>query len=190
MWGQYEPLNTPSSNSQGSNSQTNTSSTDLSQQSFGQRLLYGGNLQLAFGTVTIVEISPRIGYRVTEDLVSGVGVNYIYFGVSENYYYPGSPSTDFTVWGANIFSTYNLPIGLPLAVHGEYEALNFDVYDPFLNEVNKEWVSALRLGGAFVQRIGQGGGAVYFMALYDVLHDPNRSLNQGSPWTIRVSFMF
>ncbi len=189
-WGQYEPLNTPSSgNNDSRDTEENNQETDLSRQSFFQRLQFGGNLQLAFGTFTFIEVSPRVGYRVTRDLTSGVGINYIYSSASANAYYPGSPRTEFSAYGGNVFSTYNVPIPIPIALHGEYEALNFEVYDPFANELNREWVSALRLGGAYVQRLGNNGGGVYLMALYDVLYDPDRSL-YGSPWTFRISFMF
>ncbi|NVK27832.1 MAG: hypothetical protein HWE14_07295 [Flavobacteriia bacterium] len=188
----YEPMSRRSSGSSDSSSTESTANnipTDVSQRSFGQRLLYGGSLQLSFGSVTYVELAPRVGYLVTNDLIAGVGINYIYVRYAENISYPGSPAVDFSLYGGNVYSTYNVPIGLPIALHGEFEAMNLELWNPAEFQYQREWVPALRLGAAYVQRIGSGGG-VYLMALYDVLHDPDRSLNPYSPWTFRISFMF
>lgn len=183
----YEPLNSPSSGDTTSNS-TGTVPSDLSNQSFWDRVNYGGNLQLSFGAVTYIEVSPRIGYRITEDLTSGVGLNYIYIRYAQNFFYNGSPSTSLSIYGGNVFSTYKLPIGFPIALHGEFEALRYDVFEPSTNQFEPQWVPALRLGGGYFQPIGRGGG-VFILGLYDVLYEPGVSLNR-SPWSVRVNFLF
>lgn len=193
---EYEPLSRPSSGRVDSTSNLNqTSATpsaprEFSERSFAQRLVYGGNLQLNFGNLTIIEVSPRVGYRVTEDLIAGLGTNFMYIGYRENYFYPGSPSFDFTVWGGNVFTSYNVPIGLPVALQGEFEMLNFDVYNPQTFEEERQWVPALRFGGGYFQAINNRGGGVYLVALYDVLWDRDKSFNRGSPWTLRANFLF
>lgn len=192
---QYEPLSRPrsgeveSETDDSESTQTTEMPSDVSKRSFTQRLVYGGNLQLAFGSLTVIEVSPRVGYQITNDLVAGLGANYIYYKYGQNYFYNGSPSQDFTIWGGNAFSLYHLPFDLPIAFQGEYEFLNFEVYDPYTFESAKQWVPALRFGGGIANRFGRGGG-IYFMALYDVLWDSDYSLNPGSPWSIRASFLF
>src|SRR5450755_4452865 len=48
-------------------------------------LFFGGNLGLAFGTYTIVNVSPLIGYHFSPLFAAGVGVNYSYYGYDDGY---------------------------------------------------------------------------------------------------------
>lgn len=178
-WGQYGPISRRATSSEtdttSSTSTTQNNSTDFYSLPLKDRLVFGGNAGLSVGTTTYIELSPRIGYRVTPDLISGVGVNYIYY--NDRYY-----NYETNIYGGNVFSTYNLPIGLPLALHGEFEMINFEYA---YNE--RDWVPGLNLGAAIVQRTS-GGGGIYLMALYNVLYDPLKTY-YGSPWVIRISFM-
>lgn len=47
---------------------------------FSERLVYGGNLGGYFGNISFVQINPMVGYRLTDWLVPGVGLNYLYAG--------------------------------------------------------------------------------------------------------------
>ena len=44
------------------------------------RIFYGGNLGLQFGTITFIDASPLIGYRLTDKLSLGTGISYIIIG--------------------------------------------------------------------------------------------------------------
>ena len=46
---------------------------------FKDRIYFGGNLGLQFGNQTYIDISPLIGYKVTEKFSAGFGVTYIYY---------------------------------------------------------------------------------------------------------------
>ena len=50
------------------------------------KLFFGGNLGLSFGTYTIVNVSPLVGYHFTPVFAAGAGVNYSYFGYSDGYW--------------------------------------------------------------------------------------------------------
>src|SRR6185369_4201295 len=58
------------------------------EESFWDKIYIGGNFGLEFGTRTIINVSPQIGYRLTDKFVPGIGLTYIYY----NYRYPGSSS--------------------------------------------------------------------------------------------------
>lgn len=77
----------------------------------------GGNVSAQFGNATFIEISPLVGYRITEDLTSGVGFTYQY--LSENYNVYNFYDYKATVMGARIFSQYDLIFGI--FAHAEYE---------------------------------------------------------------------
>ena len=42
------------------------------------RLFVGGNFGLTFGNYTLINVSPQIGYRFTQHLAAGVGLNFQY----------------------------------------------------------------------------------------------------------------
>ena len=52
--------------------------SSLSEVPFKDRLFYGGNVGLNFGTVTYIYLAPTIGYRITEAFGAGIGPSYSY----------------------------------------------------------------------------------------------------------------
>src|SRR4030043_1944221 len=66
------------------------------------RLFFGGNFGLMFGTITNIEISPLVGYYITPKLAAGTGIRFEYFR-EKGYYEPYHT----IIWGGNIFSRYN-----------------------------------------------------------------------------------
>ena len=146
---------------------------------FKDRLYYGGNFGMQFGSTTLIEISPIVGVMITPRFSSGVGITYQYF--KTNYYYGGES----TSYGGRIFSRYNI---LPnIFAHAEFESINFDNNIYGTNEFARIWSNALFLGGGYFVPFGQRGGA-NFTFLYNVLHDNLRS-PYGEPYVIRVGFV-
>lgn len=165
---EYEPLSKPSNpdvyaQEDGESESGDQGLATVDSQSWKQRMLYGGNVQMQFGTYTIIELSPRAGYRVTDHFTSGLGVNYLYFRYSNNFPVSSLAGTDFTIYGAHAFATYHFDDFLPLAAHVEFEMLNAPFLDPSTGEYPREWLPSLYLGPAYVQRLSSGGG-IYLMA--------------------------
>jgi len=48
-------------------------------ESFTDKLTFGGNFGATFGTVTYVNLSPQVGYKVTERFIPGISATYIYY---------------------------------------------------------------------------------------------------------------
>ncbi|GGH70905.1 MAG: hypothetical protein EP346_12650 [Bacteroidetes bacterium] len=186
---QYGPISKRAETEEEGDTQTTQSqSSDVSSQTFFQRLVYGGNFALSFGSTTYIEVSPRVGYRVTNDLTAGLGVNFIYSKIPRNFYGQGYPGYETYVYGMHEYTTYNLPIQLPIALHQEFEMLNYELFNYRDYEYQRQWVPGWHIGAALYQQVNSRGGGVYFMALYNVLYDPDRSL-YASPWSLRLSFM-
>lgn len=143
------------------------------------RMYFGGNFGMQFGTVTLLDISPLVGVMITPRFSSGVGVTYQYF--NDQRYIGGETSS----YGGRLFSRYNI---FPnIFAHAEYESINFDNYNIISDRFERIWSNALFLGGGYFAPFGANGGA-NFTFLYNVLHDNLRS-PYGEPYVIRVGFV-
>lgn len=112
-----------------------------------ERLFFGGELGLQFGTITFINISPLIGYKITERLSAGLGPKYLYY---RDKFFAYSTS----MYGGRVFVRYNITPAI--FAHAEYEVLNLETYFK-----RRENVESIFVGGGFRQRIGQKS----FMAL-------------------------
>lgn len=133
------------------------------------RLWFGGNIWLSFGTFTSVQLDPMLGYRVDPEgrFTVGAGPSFWYF--EDNRF---TPKYSFTGYGYRIFTRYRF-IEQAFA-HAEF--LNFNV-DGARNELvgpidQRFWVPHLLVGGGYIQRVG-GRGGIYMQLLFEVLQDPN-----------------
>lgn len=144
--------------------------------SFGQRLVYGGNLGLAFGDVTVIDISPNVGYKVTEKLIVGPGVTYLYY--NDRVFQYRTQVYGGRVYGQYLFNQY-------LFAYGEYEVLNGQ-FDRLTPDKRISVVSPL-IGGGYYQRMGAVGG-FSFMILYN-LNDSRYSPHGRNP-VLRGGFNF
>lgn len=144
------------------------------------RLYFGGNFAMSFGTITYIDVSPLAGAMITNKLSAGLGATYQYF--NDRRFVGGNNS----LYGGRIFSRYNF---FPnFFGHAEYEMLNFDLLNRNTNEFQREWVPAVFVGAGYFAPFGARGGA-NFMFLYNLIHDNIRS-PYNEPYVIRVGFVF
>lgn len=145
------------------------------------RLYFGGNFGLQFGSITYVDVSPLVGVMITERYSAGVGITYQYLK-----YRDFSESSN--VYGGRIFNRYNV---LPnVFAQAEFESLNVEAYrETATGDIvsRREWEPGLFLGGGYFIPFGRRGG-MNFTLLYNVLYD-NRNLLYNEPYVIRAGFV-
>jgi hypothetical protein len=111
-----------------------------------KRTFVGGNLGIQFGTVTILDISPYVGYRMTKGLSIGAGFTYQYFKDGR-----GDEKYSSNIYGGRLFTSYTI---IPeIFAYAEYEVLNFEVPNSFGDAARKN-VSSVLVGGGYRQMIG------------------------------------
>jgi hypothetical protein len=121
-----------------------------------QRIFYGGDLGLSFGTLTYIAVNPVIGYRLTNRLSAGLGANYTY-AKSNFYNYQGS------MYGGNVFASYAvikdlgkaIPMyeGSGILLYAEYNVMNISNYYDFPGTSIK-YIDSPMMGPAFQTPIG------------------------------------
>jgi len=131
--------------------------------SFGERLFFGGNLGLSFGSLTYVNVSPTVGYRFSDRFGAGLGPAYSYFSDNRDKNYKYSTHT----YGGRLFGQYLVMDNLML--YSEYEMINIEVPDLLFTKLIRENVSSLFVGGGYMQRFGNGNSGVSLMLLYNIM---------------------
>lgn len=156
--------------------------------SFRDKLYFGGNIALAFGTETQIEVAPYVGYRFTPRWSAGIGGSYNYFKTSR---YFGSFST--SIFGGNIFTKYTIvrdfpAKGMSIFSHLEYEALSLEkkyFREPF-NENGRFIMHSVIAGGGLRQHLG-GRASMELLILFNL--NPAKYSPYQTP-IIRVGFNF
>ncbi len=139
-------------------------------------LYFGGGFGLQFGSMTLIEVSPLVGYKITPKFSLGISPTYKYY--KYNAYY-GNVKTN--VFGGSMFARYS--IFENIFAHVEYESLFYNIkgpsYPTYMQQYNSFFV-----GGGYNQRIGENSG-MYIMVLWNLNDTPD------SPYInpiIRVGF--
>jgi hypothetical protein len=128
-------------------------------QKFMDRVFVGGNVGFQFGTVTFAEVSPLIGYRITEKISAGIGATYQYYRYKDPTY-----QLETNVYGGRVFGRYFFTDYL--FAHAEYEYLNLEAFDFYPRR--RVDVESLLVGGGYFQRIDGSHSGIYVMLLYNL----------------------
>ena len=142
---------TPETNSQQTTSQK--PKVEPPKEPFKDKIVVGGGLDLQFGTITAIGLTPLVGYSVTDNLLVGGILTYRYFR-------DNTPGFDYSTstYGVSPFARFFIYKGL--FVHVEYEML----YGEFIYRQDPVWVNSFLVGGGYGSRIGKRGFAgVYIM---------------------------
>jgi long-subunit fatty acid transport protein len=134
------------------------------QQPFKSRLFGGGDLGLQFGTFTLVNLAPVVGYRINDKL--GVGLGPIYTYVKDNSF---RPSYETNMYGGRLFGQYRITENI--MAYSEYQVVNAEVLNDLTFRPMRRNIPFLFVGGGYVTPIGQRSGLMV-MVLLDLIQDP------------------
>ncbi len=134
--------------------------TGVRNESFSQRLVFAGGLGANFGTgFTIVDVSPMVGYQLTDRLIPGIGANYTFYQLA---------GQSFSIYGGSLWTRYMIADNF--FAHTEYQQLNLPFYN-FANQQVRAWVPMWLAGGGY--HSGRGAGLGFsIMVLWDLIGDP------------------
>ena len=147
------------------------------------RMYYGGNFSLQFGSLTYIDVSPLAGVMITDRFSTGLGATYQYL----NFRHANSSSS---VYGGRLFGRYNITENF--FAHSEVESLNSAYIvpgaTPAQDQLTRDWVTGVFVGGGYFTPFGNRGGANITL-LYNLTYD-NRRSPYNEPYVIRVGFVF
>ena len=120
---------------------TDTSNTFYSKY-FKNRLYTGGGSGLRFGSITSINLSPIIGYRVHKKVNIGTGVTYLYYH-DKNFGFRTH------TYGFKLFGNYNFSNAIYAIT--EYDAINIESYKYLY--LNRIWTSGVLAGLGYRENI-------------------------------------
>jgi hypothetical protein len=141
------------------------------------KLVPGGNLAMSFGNPYFVDLSPYLGYLVSEKMMLGLGATYLAYGVTIN-------GTRYTRdwYGGRLLGRYRIDDSFFL--NAELEQLNAPNNTNFSNQEDRKWVFSPYVGASYVLPFGRRGG-VQATLLYNLNYQENYSpWNNALVWRI------
>lgn len=138
------------------------------------KLVPGGNFALSFGNPTFIDISPRLGYLLTETVVLGLGATYMSYRFNSfGYNFYGGQ-----LWGrVQVFEN--------IYANAELDFLNVpDLYNN--SDGSRRWLTSPLIGASYVVPFGSRGGlqaTVLYNLNYQQAYSP-----YASPIIWRIGF--
>ncbi len=157
---------------------------------FKERLFFGGNFGLQFGTITDIQVSPVIGLWVLPRIAIAVGPDYRY--IKDRYdrtsIYGGKAYLQFVViQDLNSFIPMGVHTGIFLHIEDELLSLKSSFWKfPLPYTSDRFYVNTVLAGGGISQQIGRRS-SLNFMVLW-ALNDSG--YNIYSKPELRISFSF
>ncbi len=127
------------------------------------RWFAGGNLGLQFGDITLIDISPSVGYMLTNRMALGLGATYKFYSMKSLY----NPKTRYksNIWGGSCFARYY--VFPQVFAHAEYEYLMYR--SESLGNIDFQ---SIFLGGGYRQYFSERG-AFEILLLYNLNETEN-----------------
>ena len=157
--------------------------------SFKERLFYGGNLGLMFGSITDIQISPVVGYWVLPRIAVAAGPDYRYYsytGTSTSIYGGKAYLQLVIVQDLNSVIPFGSHTGIFFHVEDELLSLKANFWKQPLNPRGRFYINTVLAGGGISQQIGRRS-SLDFMVLWP-LNDSGYDIYSNPE--IRVSFIF
>lgn len=167
---------------------------DESEVTWRDRLFFGGNFSLSVGTVTLIEVSPLVGYRLTPRWSAGIGIKYEYYKSSyQNFGSYATENYSTSIYGTNVFTNYVffknfLSEGLSLMAQVEDETLSLEKkYFKDYYSSGRFVLNSVFAGGGIRQRIGRRS-SINILLLFN-LNETQNSPYPSNP-ILKFNFVF
>jgi len=127
--------------------------------SIKERIFFGGSLGMQFGSITVINVSPMVGFKLTNKMDVGLTGTYQYYN---NKYFSGSSD----IFGGSLFARHT--IYKQIFAHIEYEALSLGSarFSQTNIETNRFWEQNYFAGGGVRLHLG-GKAYLNLMLLYN-----------------------
>jgi hypothetical protein len=153
-----------------------------------QRLFFGGNFGLTFGNFTFINVSPVVGYRLTDKFSAGTQINFIYQSNKISYASNVYDKSEYAYVGLGVFGRFNPVKFLLINVQPEMNYIwgktkYVSVSNTYEQKQEGKFVPSVLVGAGAAIPTG-GRGALIAMIQYDLVQ------NDLSPYGKNPFFSF
>jgi hypothetical protein len=158
-----------------------------------EKFFAGGSFGLSFGSYTLINLSPQIGYRFNKYLSSGVGINLLYVSQKERDIY-GNDYRKIVqgITGLNVFARFypTQKFLIQIQPEGNYVFGKQTYYQPREEtyKLDTEIVPSLLIGGGLVMPTEKG--AFLTTVMYDILQKSNSPYGNRPIVNVGYNFNF
>lgn len=149
-----------------------------------ERIYFGGDVGASFGSLTFVEISPLIGYKISERFSMGIGSIYQYYRYNYKTTSGASLIISSSMYGGKVFAREF--INDRLYLYSEADILNLEGYNSNTDETKRVNVPLFLVGGGYLVPIGESA-SFGLNILIDLIDDPYSPFSNP---IIRGGFVF
>lgn len=127
-----------------------------------EKLVPGGNFSLSLGNPYYIDISPALGYRLTDDLVAGLGITYIAAGGTVNNF-----KYRVNYYGGRVFGRQRILESV--FANAELDFLNVPYFLASGNTQTelRKWLVSPLVGASYILPMGRRGG-IMISLLYNL----------------------
>jgi len=143
---------------------TNIEENKKPKSNFKDKIIYGGNVGLSFGSVTNILVNPQVGYRFTDNFMIGTGGTYQYFRINDRLF----GNFESQVLGVSVYGRHKIRENF--FAHAEFENLWLDYINPLDFKVSRESVPIFLVGGGYIESLG-GSTSFLISVLFDLIDD-------------------
>ena len=160
--------------------------TSQEDEKWTDRIVFGGGLGISFFNGWNINVSPNVGYKITDQFWAGIGLDY-YYG---SFRYDSENKDQFSIIGPKAFALYyitpQINLGTEFAYYDYTYTLTSGGRKTKTNEEQNSWL----IGGGYTQRMG-GRAGIRFEFFYDVLYDESNTFNfRNSAFVPRVNIVY
>lgn len=175
---------TPELDKQKVEEQKQANETYGSNDSWKDKMIYGGNIGGSLGNVSsFFMIQPMVGYKITDKFQAGLCPLYIYSSRTYQFSSGKNFTQSINAYGPGVFGRYL--INDNIFAHVEYLGLSYKIYDELSGLDVSKFSNSAFVGGGYMP----GGSGVYIVVLYDLLYNSKTSF-YSNPLDIRIGFVF
>ena len=164
---------------------TNHSSND-DETKWTDRIVFGGGIGIGYTNGWNINVTPNVGYKVTDQFWAGLGVDYYYV----SWRFDSQNKDKFSVVGPKAYALYYITPEINLGTEFSHNFYTRTDITNGITQKQKEEQNSWLIGGGYTQRMG-GRAGIRLELYYDVLYDEsNRFGFRNSAFVPRVNIVY